>query len=105
MIADTIDHLNEAKSLLANVSEGSWRWYRTETRVDSENTVVGPRLKPIENYSVPKGSLPRLKIERVEWRRKNHSLVKFAEIVMGKFEEGNLFTWLRGDSDNIVNFR
>jgi hypothetical protein len=105
MIADTIEHLDEAKPLLANLNEGSFRWYKTETRVDFENTVVSPRLRPIESYGVPKESLPRSKLDRVRWRRENHSLVKFADAVRGKFEEGRLFAWLRGESDNILNFR
>ena len=58
MIADTIDHLDQAKPLLANLNEGSWRWYKTETRVDFENTVVGPRLRPFESYGVPKEFFP-----------------------------------------------
>jgi hypothetical protein len=105
MIADTIEHLDEGNPLLANLNEGSWRWYKTETRVDFENPVVGPRLRPIESYGVPKESLPRSKLERVRWRRENHSLVKFAEAVRGKFEEGRLFAWLKGEGDNVVNFR
>ena len=94
MIADTIDHLDRSKALLANLNEGSWRWYKTETRVDFENTVVGPRLRPIESYGVPKESFPRSKLERVRWRRENHSLIKFAETVHKQFEEGSLFSWL-----------
>jgi hypothetical protein len=105
MIADTIDHLDKGKALLANTSEGGGRWYKTETRVDFENTFVGPRLRPVESYSVPNEGLPRSKLDRERWRKENHSLVRFANTVRGKFEEGNLFTWLRGESDNIVNFR
>ena len=105
MIADTIDHLEKGKPLLANLNEGGGRWYKTETRVDFENTFVGPRLRPVESYSVPNEGLPRSKLDRERWRKENHSLVRFANTVRGKFEEGNLFSWLRGESDNIVNFR
>jgi hypothetical protein len=105
MIADTIDHLAKAKPLLANASAGGERWYKTETRVDFENTVLGPRLKPIESYHVPKASFPRSKLERERWRQENHSLVRFADTVHGKFEEGRLFVWLRGEGETGLNFR
>jgi hypothetical protein len=95
MIADTIDHLDKAKHLLANASAGGERWYKTETRVDFETVVAGPRLRPIERYHVPKESYPCSKLERERWRQENHSLVKFANAVHSKFEEGQLFAWLR----------
>jgi hypothetical protein len=96
MIADTIDHLEKSKALLANLNEGSTRWYKTETRVDFESVAIGPRLRPIESYSVPKGTRPRTALDQERWRKGNHSLVRFASAVAGKFEEGDLFSWLRG---------
>jgi hypothetical protein len=87
------------------LNEGSTRWYKTETRVDFESVAIGPRLRPIESYSVPKGTRPRTALDQEKWRKENHSLVRFANTLCGKFEEGDLFTWLRGESDTLVNFR
>jgi hypothetical protein len=65
----------------------------------------GPRLRPIENYRVPRERVPRTKLEREKCRRENHSLAKFANEVHRQFERGSLFAWLRGESDNALNFR
>src|SRR5512132_1421171 len=71
MIADTIEHLDEAKPLLANLNEGSFRWYKTETRVDFENTVVGPRLRPIESYGVPRSRAAPTSAPTRAWRARS----------------------------------
>jgi hypothetical protein len=105
MIADTIDHLEKSKALLANESGLSGEWYRADSRIDLQNMVIGPRLRPIENYRVPKECVPRSKLERERWRQENHSLVKFANEVCRQFERGSLFSWLKGESETLVNFR
>jgi hypothetical protein len=100
MIADTVGHLDHGKWIFGNFSERSVVWYRTETRVDFDNMVIGPRLKPVEDYQVSKALCPRSKVEQERWRRENHSLIKFAAAVHKQFETGSLFPWLRGESED-----
>ena len=101
MIADTIEHLEKGKALLSTLSD-RLVWYKTGYRVDLENVVVGPHLRPVESYQMPKTSIPRSRREEEKWRRQNHSLVKFADNVRREFEIGSLFSWLRGEREEAV---
>ena len=70
-------------------------WYKTDTGYSVEDAVIGPRLRPLADYKSPKAAIPRARRERERWKQENHTLVRFADRLLQRFEEGRLFSWLR----------
>lgn len=68
---------------------GFFSWYKTDTGYSVEDAVIGPRLRPLADYKSPKAAIPR--------SRREHTLVRFADRLLQRFEEGRLFSWLRGE--------
>lgn len=99
MMADTAAHLAAHREQIARITGAAFPWYRSECGYgeNREETVVGPRLRPLKDYSVPKAGMPRGRAELKQWKVDNHSLVRFTGRLLAQFEAGRAFPWLRGE--------
>lgn len=59
--------------------------------------LIGPRLRSLSDYCAPKKAMPRSPCDREHWKRANHTLIRFTDRLLQRFEEGRLFSWLRGE--------
>lgn len=99
MIADTIQHISTNKELLAQLSGD--RWYKQDDNRNEWNRLggeEGPRLRPMKEYVPARGWLPRSKSKYEVWKKETRPLVKFASNINQRFQNGELFSWLRGES-------
>lgn len=97
MMADTFDHLRQNRQLLGATGSGVLFLVQDGTGYSVEDAVIGPRLRPLADYKSPKAAIPRSRRERERWKQENHTLVRFADRLLQRFEEGRLFSWLRGE--------